>query len=100
GEKLRAVAGGRARTWIVWTGPKDLQCGRKTVVDTLQGRVRARLSVDLLKLRVHSGARVGIGRASVFDPQFPLDVEIDFALDIADPHADAGRGAGRDLVHH
>ncbi len=30
----------------------------------------------------------------------PLDVEIDFALDIADPHADAGRGAGRDLVHH
>jgi len=45
------------------------------------------LTVDVLQLRVHVGAGIRIRRAGILDTQLSLDVQVNFALDVADPNA-------------
>jgi hypothetical protein len=63
GEKLRAVDDARARTWIVWAGRKDLQCGRENCCRQPSRDVSSpavRRSPEAASTFV---PRVGIGRA-------------------------------------
>ena len=98
-QHLRGADRGAARGRRLRRTRQRLHRGGEFVERRLERRVGARLAVELLQPRIEIRAQTGIAAAGRFGAQLPLQIDVELAIDGADPHADAIRAGRGRLLH-